>query len=343
MTSPSFAGDATRIAARGAQSATGEGSALDRNPPIVIVSAGDRDFAMPMAMSLYSALSTLDPARSVFVYLIADGISASDQARCLAVVENAHHHATVEWVTPDASTFSSLPTSPWNTRATYLRLLIPALVPKRFERVLYLDGDVIVARDLAPLWSVDMGDHPVLAVENFSEPTLGTALPQVLHHIDAPPDTPYFNAGVLLMDMPRWRERMIAERALDFLHAHGDQVLFADQDALNAVLAGDWGQLDPSWNIQLLTLSHYGHHRYDERERRERQNALLSNPGILHYTGPRKPWHWGYGGPADGAFLRGVVESGWFGSPGGQAWRAGRALSHMAYRGLRTLKRAVTG
>jgi lipopolysaccharide biosynthesis glycosyltransferase len=223
----------------------------------------------------------------------------------------------------------------------YLRLLIPHLLPDWFGRVLYIDGDVLVVGDLSSLCSLEMGGAPVMAVENFSEPTLGTAMPQLLHLIGASPDAPYFNSGVLLIDLPRWREERVSERTLEFLRAHKDQVVYPDQDALNAVLAGRWRKLDPVYNVQLLTLSHFGHREHAPRERRRRQSALLSGAKILHYIGRRKPWHLLYGQKAGGTYLRIAAESGWFGTPKKQIWRLSRAAGHLSFYGIRAVKRLI--
>jgi lipopolysaccharide biosynthesis glycosyltransferase len=220
-------------------------------------------------------------------------------------------------------------------------MLIPEIIPHDIERVVYLDADVIVLKDLSLLWTIDMADHAVMAVENFSEPTLRAAMPQLRELFD--PDAPHFNAGVLLINVPRWREQMISRRAFEFLQIHGNKVEFADQDALNAVLAGSWGKLDPIWNVQLLTLSFYGHRQYSAIDCRRRQEALLHGAAILHYTGRRKPWNWLYAGLAEREFFRELNESDWFGRLGGRAWSASRTLSHLAFRGGRFVKRSILG
>ena len=166
-------------------------------------------------------------------------------------------------------------------------------------------------------------------------------MPHLVEALELPPAALYFNAGVLLMNVRRWRSERVVERAIEFLQKHGDTISWADQDALNVILCGNWGQLDPSWNVQLITVGRYGESRYDNPARLRRQRALLADPGILHYAGPHKPWHWRYAGLADRSFLRAVIDSGWFEGGDGQVWRAGRALSHLACRRARNVKHAL--
>jgi hypothetical protein len=102
-----------------------------------------------------------------------------------------------------------------------------------------------------------------------------------------------------------------------------------DQDALNAMFAGRWGALDEVWNVQLLTL--------DARRRAD----LLPRAAILHYTGARKPWHWGYQGDAEHAFYRALLVSEWFGSFAGPLWVAAHATSHWLHKPFRLAFRAL--
>ncbi|KAA2232462.1 glycosyltransferase family 8 protein [Salinarimonas soli] len=299
--------------------------------PIVIVTAGDAGYALPMTVALHSALTALDQTRAVKVFVIGHEIDPGHQARATAALRGAHPHVEVGWLRADQSSFSGLPTSHWHSPAMYLRLLIPSLLPAEFERVLYIDGDVVVSRDLSPLWSLGMNGHPVMAVENFSDPTLDAAIPGLVSALGLDGAAPYFNSGVMLIDVPLWRELSIVERTLEVLGRHPDKISFGDQDALNAAIAGDWGALDPSYNVQLHTVADFGHRRWSPRERRRQQRALLSAPTILHYTGPRKPWQVRYRGRKAGGFLAAAARSGWFGGLG-QAWGFGLGAGQMAFR-----------
>ena len=306
--------------------------------PKAIVLAGDRDFAFPMTVALHSALSRFDRREAVNVFLLSQGVSAADQERSLKAVEGVHPRATVEWIDVDGADVSDLPIGLWHSRGMYLRLLIPSLLPEHYRRVLYMDGDIVVKRDLSALWRLDTGDHAVMAVQNFSDPTLGTAMPHLLAHIDAPTDRGYFNSGVLFMDLPRWRERQVVERTMAFIRRHKEQLAFGDQDGLNAAFAGDWGRLDPGYNVQLLTLNRFGGDAGDDPHGLREQ--LLREAAMLHYTGPQKPWNRRYAGAASGDFLEAAARSGWLRSSPG-LWKAEHAAAHFAVRQAALLKGAL--
>jgi lipopolysaccharide biosynthesis glycosyltransferase len=141
---------------------------------------------------------------------------------------------------------AGLPVTDWVTPATYIRLFAPVSCADA-DYVLYLDVDMLVLEDLAPLLNITP-HATVAAVRDHFQPTFeaSQALPGYRTH--APSRTPYFNAGVLLVDVGAWHRLDVTERALRFLRDYPHHVRFWDQDALNAVLEGDWESLAPEWN-----------------------------------------------------------------------------------------------
>ena len=101
----------------------------------------------------------------------------------------------------------------------------------------------------------------------------------------------YFNSGVMVIDLEAWRSEDIARRCIDLVRRKGPFV-WADQDALNMVCGKDWAPLDARWNsfaAKASAASPLG-----------KPYALLSlqhiwrtDPWIVHFSGPAKPWHAG--------------------------------------------------
>ena len=79
-------------------------------------------------------------------------------------------------------------------------------------------------------------------------------------------ETCYANSGVLVIDPERWTQQGLTERVIRYLGDHLDDCYWVDQDALNAVVRGDFQKLSPVWNIgdPLVPLRH----RRDDRARR---------------------------------------------------------------------------
>jgi lipopolysaccharide biosynthesis glycosyltransferase len=286
---------------------------------MIIVSGADDRFAMPLAVTLYSALANLNRGRTVSLYIMDGGISEENRRRLTQVLNVNHVEVHIEWVKPDLSRLSGVKTTQWFRQATYLRLLIPELVPKQFDRVIYLDSDLVVEEDLGQLWEEEISDFPALAVQGYVNPYVSCpgALPDTYQLLGLSPDTPYCNAGVMVMNLKRWRTEEIGRRALEYTHKFHRFIRSADQDGINAIIAGAWGLLDPKWNVMPSVISSYGRfYKMSEVEMQHAQGELLRAPFILHFAGLIKPWHFTYRGLARSRFFYYLEKSGWFGSIG---------------------------
>ena len=148
------------------------------------------------------------------------------------------------------------------------------------SRLIYLDSDVIVRHPIEDLWAIDLKTSAPRAV--FNPRALNCA------GLGLSDEKDYFNAGVLLMDLDRWREERIHQRALKFAAEFPGALPCADQDALNHVIAGAWKRLDLRWNQQSKFFQHSAAYL------RVPWLALWrarSSPYIVHYSTSAKPWH----------------------------------------------------
>ncbi len=170
----------------------------------------------------------------------------------------------------------------------YARLLVPEILPSA-GRVLYVDADMLVLRPIEELWATNLGTHPCACCQDLAIPTVGSKMGirgRRTHHLR--PDDPYFNAGVILIDIPAWNEKAVTDRAFDYLALRQEDVNLFDQEALNAALAGDWHRLSYRWN---LIASVAGGPFLDTRPLDGVDyTKSLRDPCILHYAGTLKPW-----------------------------------------------------
>src|SRR5262245_12257828 len=139
---------------------------------ITIVTAADDRFAMPMAVTLYSAIANLEKTRSVSVYIVDGGISSSSRQRLEAVLSRGPADVRIQWVTPDLVPLNGIKTTSAFSQAAYLRVLIPELLPTDVGRAIYLDSDLVVEEDLSKLWDMDLVNRPGLAVRDYMYPSV---------------------------------------------------------------------------------------------------------------------------------------------------------------------------
>jgi lipopolysaccharide biosynthesis glycosyltransferase len=196
------------------------------------------------------------------------------------------------------------------TSETYARLFAATILPSSVERILYLDADLVVLADLRELWSFELGDAAVAAV---SDP-FGASRSEAL---GLPREAVYINAGVLLMNLGKWRREALAERLGRYIQEQGSRLEYHDQDAINAVLCGQILVLDYRWNFQakMLRLPRSG--VPDRAKIGEASRA----PAILHYTTMRKPWVFVMPTPAKAVYRRLLKRTAWRGTPPvGRSW-----------------------
>lgn len=297
--------------------------------PIVLACAADANYAMPLTVTVCSALINLKQGRKVKLFVLDGGITPSQKRRFDRSI--ASHPIEVIWTKTSEAWFENLPVSEKYPVSIYYRLLLPRIVSDSVKKIIYLDTDLIIQRDLGQLWDIDLVDNYVLAVPNLCQRYISQT-----NHLDhkkfgIPEDCKYFNTGVLVINLEKWRSDKVAERAIEFIEQNPDHVLFPDQDALNIVLAGQWAELDPRWN-QMHAIHEYTSWKespYDE----ETYYQVLHHPYIVHFTTPPKPWQSHCKHPRQDLFFSYLDQTAWRGwrnTIWRRAWRkAVQTIQHL--------------
>jgi lipopolysaccharide biosynthesis glycosyltransferase len=247
--------------------------AVDVTP--VVVFAGNDRFARPIAVAISSAARA---SSSPLQFIVIDcGLEDESREFLTAAAQDVTiAELPLEWL--DRLPHDKFP------RAFYARLFIERVVPESAERIVYLDGDVLVRGSLHPLFELDLGGSTVAAAPisgiggGPNPPTAGgparigwrkdevSWAQTVWSRCGVPPAALLFNSGLLVVDLDRWRERSVLERLLEV----ADRVEANDQTYLNIVLWNDWMPLDARWN------------------------SKVADAHIYHFAGPRKPWRDNY-------------------------------------------------
>jgi len=186
----------------------------------------------------------------------------------------------------DPDTFDTAHTSSHITKEAYYRLLAQKLLPESAERVLYLDGDLVVTKSLRGLYDMSFVDES--GKENFYVVCEGPGVSrrewEIYDSLGIPHDYPYFNSGVLLMNLKLLRQEFDLQILFDFISARGENLKYHDQDTLNALFYDKVIYAD--WHIYNQTVLHIR----DNAEAAHR----LENAAIIHYAGSDKPWKHDY-------------------------------------------------
>jgi lipopolysaccharide biosynthesis glycosyltransferase len=295
-----------------------------RKEEVVVVSASDNGYAMPLAVTIHSALANLAPDRRMLLYVLDGGMDDSHKERLLESWRDPR--LSVQFARPDLSLVRGLTVSGHISMAAYLRLLMPHVLPGHVRRAIYLDADLIVRRDLGEMWDLDQAGSPCLATQDLAAPCFNaaTSLPSFARckdrlaahtpianyrELGLPEDGKYFNSGVLVVDLEMWRRERLADKMLGVLRDHQEHVLWWDQYALNVVLAGRWKEMDPRWN-QNAQIHVYPNWQQSPLER-EAFLRLRDDPWIVHFSSPSKPWHYFCEHPSTKDFHKYLKRTAW--------------------------------
>lgn len=175
--------------------------------------------------------------------------------------------------------------------ATYYKLLINRYLSSEVKRILFIDVDTLAVKDIRELMNMDMQGKSVAAVPEKQVYTLASKNGETGYSFaDC---NSYFNAGVLLVDLEKWRLKNAEEKSMNFLKEY--VVHCAEQDALNAVFRDDVYYLPYKWNMKLPKSIHprdYGviakNFASISKEQEKWFWEGIKEPAVIHYS--VRPW-----------------------------------------------------
>jgi lipopolysaccharide biosynthesis glycosyltransferase len=253
---------------------------------ITIASTITKEYLLPLSVTVYSLLKNKRPGLRINWYVFESRIPDTDKAE----FERLYYGTdiTFYWISLAHIDLPSLPLWGRALPVMYQRLLIPDFFPAGIQKVLYLDADLLVLGNIEELFSESLGGKVIGAVQDMAIPTVSSPLGLSNYKtMNVSPKTPYFNAGLLLIDIPAWKKCCITEQTLSYLETT-DHVAMMDQDALNAIMLNSWKPLHYRWNV---IGSSAGRPFFNTQDLDKSQyDEAVRNPGIIHFGGYLKPW-----------------------------------------------------
>ena len=295
----------------------------------IVLCAADNHYVKPLAVTLRSAAASLRSDGHLHVILMDGGISESSFAALDATLRDLP--ISVNVLTIDPTELKDLGISHHITHTAYFRLLAGRLLPPEIKKVIYLDSDVLVAADLTELWNLELGDHYCLAAPDIAcpyidayvackqNPSIKRAVPYFAavspvsnwRELGIEGQAHYFNSGVMVLNLQRWRTESIEKKLLACLHENTAHVWCWDQYALNVVFAGQWGMMPLRWN-QGAHIFLYPDATNSPLVEAEYQQ-LRDDPAVIHFTTEFKPWKYHPFHPLRDRFFAMLDETSWRG------------------------------
>lgn len=232
---------------------------------IHIVVATNDGYVKHLAVMLTSLFENKHSEHPVTVHVIDGNLSFWNKRKLRGAVKR--FHTEIKFMKVDESIYKDVRVRNHLSKETYYRISIPSLLDSNINKAIYLDCDMIIKEDIANLWNISVKDHELGAVQ----------IPGPVDRykdLNIPEHMGYFNAGLLLLNLRKWRANHTSDKVLHYIRNNPQKLRYMDQDALNAVLKGKWLKLHPRWNYQV-------HRHWHQRFK----------PSIIHYTTGRKPWN----------------------------------------------------
>jgi lipopolysaccharide biosynthesis glycosyltransferase len=249
-------------------------------PMINVILCTDGKYVQHLGVTLVSLLSN-NPDNQFVITVVTGKRKQSWESR-LAQMAAHYGNASIQFKTFDLRRVTHLRTDHHLSVAIYARLFLTEFFDDSVSKALYLDSDLIVCRDISPLWNTDISGHALAAVRDH---------PAARSGLDPPiPAERYFNSGVLLVNLDRWRCSGAPHHLIQFAEEHGSKLLSHDQDVLNGVYSSETYLLGLEWNFQARYAEYTAEELWMEPED---FIGARDNPSVIHFSTKHKPWNYG--------------------------------------------------
>lgn len=214
------------------------------------------------------------------VHILTHGLSVNNTEQIERLCHRYHSHQTIYEVDESRLEGVKFRKSRPLSKAAYYRILLPDLLDKSVDKVLYLDCDMIVVGSVKELYDLELDDYALAATLDCM-PFNSTHRNQL--HMEA--DERTFCSGFMLINLDYWRKNNAVEKLLEYSKRDRAQVWLHDQDSLNYVFKKKWFLLPPKWNkVSVCYLpSIDGVPYFDIYE-------YVYQPKIIHFSSEAKPW-----------------------------------------------------
>jgi len=245
-------------------------------PVMNIALATDDNYARPCAVCI---TSILENNSNCHIYILT--LNLNEENGMLFDRLSSQYHQSIKVITVTKEQLPQMQETKRYPVAIYLRLLLPSLL--ECDKVLYLDCDIIVRKDLSDFYNTDLTDMACSAVEdNINDDVRNRNRLRI--------ETNCYNSGVLLMNLKYWRENNVADKLIQYMCEQYGKLRFPDQDALNIVYGDKIVRAPFSYNMQH---NFYGNKKdlFLHWTKWDEVDKYKDDPSIVHYTDSIKPWH----------------------------------------------------
>jgi lipopolysaccharide biosynthesis glycosyltransferase len=273
-----------------------------------IICTIDNNYIRHCAVML-STLREANPDEDLSVYIVHEALEPKERAKLVGYLGEFLPSVSLLQVEPRL--LSHFPVSGHISIATYFRLLLPSILPPILNRALFIDSDVVINGSLRELWETPFEGHSLAAVTDRN-------LDMQRERLEMDADSPYFNAGMMLIDLEAWRRANVLERGMAYAIENRDKLNNWDQDVLNhlfekrvLLLHQRWNAMSHLWGLDQAWMEERGGLLNPEEQQAH------DGPAIIHFAGGgrAKPWDYRCNNPWKDRYRQFLAQSPWAGVP----------------------------
>ncbi len=272
-----------------------------------LIMASDDNYAGVMAASINSIAQNNSEAMKI--YIIDDGISNFNKKKIFEIISR-YNNLDIQFI--DFGVYGKKikklvkTTNPPLPLITFARLFISEMISD--DMVLYVDCDTICCGDISEFWNTDMSGKMIAGVWD-------TVDEKVKAYIGLNKNDRYINAGIILIDLKKWRENDCTSKAIDYINKKGGSVMHNDQGVINALFRNDIKIIEPKYNAMtpVFLISPSKILKYFNLEEYYSYEEILEakrNPIFIHFVRftTSRPWEEKCCHPLKNEFVKNYVE-----------------------------------
>ena len=246
-----------------------------------VVYASDDNFAEIMGVSICSLFENNKDVAEIVVYVLEENFSDENKQKLEALAKA--YGRTIKRI-PTTSIINELSTLHQDRggASQFSRLFLSKLLPDNCTRVLYLDCDTCIRKNIENFYNQDLNGNTVCGVMDCISKQHRTVLGLEENDI-------YINSGMMLVDLSSWKQNLIENKITNIIKKFNGKVPYADQGILNLALQGKIKLVHPCYNCMSIFTA-FG---FDDLLKYRKPSACDSsveieeakkNPSIVHFV-----------------------------------------------------------
>lgn len=262
-----------------------------------VVYASDDNFAEIMGVSICSLFENNKDVVELTIYVLDDNISVENKQKLDELAKTYGReiqYRSIESVKPKLAKLCQQRGS----LCTFSRLMLSQLLPLNIDRVLYLDCDTIVRKNVLDFYNQSFDGKIVCGV-------LDCISKQHRTRIGLDEKAIYINAGMMLIDFQAWQKNAMDQKIEETINKYSGHVPYADQGIANISLQGEIKLVHPRYNCMSIFTAFSFDHLLKYRkpsycDSRADIEEAKNNPAIVHFVTlfcTSRPWFKNSKGP----------------------------------------------